>query len=298
MVTAVGNLVFFAADDAVSGVELWRSDGTDAGTQRVLDIQAGSGSSNPQSLAANTGTLYFQANDGSHGAELWKSDGTAAGTVLVKDIWPGPGGSGPYFISALSQSILFIAADPTGGFEPWISDGTEAGTQRLADIDPGYSSSYGGWATRVGPLAFFPAFDRANGMELWAVPASPRRAVLELAGTAQGGQVSANILGVGLGITTVAGQSSAQVAIALAAAINADATLIGMDVHAFASGGAVILGGAEQMYVGIYTTDPGLGGTASPPDQVPALGRSGHGLLALLLTAAALATGRRSWRTS
>ncbi|MEB3831575.1 ELWxxDGT repeat protein, partial [Phormidium sp. CCY1219] len=72
-------------DDGTNGFELWKSDGTAAGTVLVKDIRSGSGSSNPSNLTNINGTLYFGADDGTNGFELWKSDGTAAGTVLVKD---------------------------------------------------------------------------------------------------------------------------------------------------------------------------------------------------------------------
>ena len=87
--TTVGGTTYFAANDGVHGDELWKSNGTAAGTVLVADIDPGSGSSNPTDLTNVNGTLFFAANDGVHGNELWKSNGTAAGTVLVKDINPG-----------------------------------------------------------------------------------------------------------------------------------------------------------------------------------------------------------------
>ncbi len=95
--TAVGNTLFFQAYDGVNGSELWKSDGTAAGTV-LVDILPGSytSSSNPGGLTAVGNTLYFRANDRVNGRELWKSDGTAAGTVLVKDIRPGSSGSSTY----------------------------------------------------------------------------------------------------------------------------------------------------------------------------------------------------------
>ena len=79
--------LFFTANDGVSGNELWKSDGTAAGTVLVKDIYAGRHRLEPLGLVAVGGTLFFTANDGVNGTELWKSDGTAAGTVLVKDIY-------------------------------------------------------------------------------------------------------------------------------------------------------------------------------------------------------------------
>ncbi len=86
----VGTTELFAASDALHGVELWRSDGTAAGTYLVADIWPGTNGSFPTDLVAVYGKVFFNANDGAHGPELWASDGTAGGTYMVSDIWPGP----------------------------------------------------------------------------------------------------------------------------------------------------------------------------------------------------------------
>src|SRR6266571_4778448 len=89
--TDVNGTLFFAAEDPTNGRELWKSDGTAAGTVLVNDITPGSGGSGPDELTIVNGTLFFRAFDPTDGYELWKSDGTAAGTVLVNDIAPGSG---------------------------------------------------------------------------------------------------------------------------------------------------------------------------------------------------------------
>src|SRR5262249_37939179 len=136
--TAVGNQLFFSADDGVSGRELWKSDGTAAGTALVKDIGPGSGylgypyGSNTRNRVAAGGRLFFTANDGVHGTEFWKSDGTAAGTVLVKDINPGsaygfPSSSYPSSLTAVGGKVFFSADDGVSGRELWKSDGTADG---------------------------------------------------------------------------------------------------------------------------------------------------------------------------
>ncbi|HSK77590.1 MAG TPA: ELWxxDGT repeat protein [Thermoanaerobaculia bacterium] len=83
-----GGLVLFAASDGVSGLELWKSDGTEAGTVLVKDIYPGESGSQPFVLTAVEGRAYFSANDGVHGRELWVSDGTEDGTHLWKTSTP------------------------------------------------------------------------------------------------------------------------------------------------------------------------------------------------------------------
>ena len=95
--TAVGDTLFFNANGAYPyGYELWKSDGTEAGTVMVKEISPGYNQYNGGAsyLTAAGDTLYFAADDGIHGLELWKSDGTEAGTVMVKDLWPGNDSSG------------------------------------------------------------------------------------------------------------------------------------------------------------------------------------------------------------
>ncbi len=175
----VGGQVFFAPDDGVHGRELWRSDGTAAGTQLVKDIWPGdSGSISvfwPNHGAAElNGQLLFDSNDGVHGRELWRSDGTAAGTQLVKDIRPGPASADVRPRSAVNGVVLVQADDGVHGVELWRSDGTAAGTELLKDINPGAASA--AYACNrpcsintltVGNLAFLNPTDGVHGVELW-----------------------------------------------------------------------------------------------------------------------------------
>ena len=67
-----GSLYFAAEPTGVSqDTELWKSDGTAAGTVRVKDIRPGEPSSGPSAITSVNGAIYFRANDGSHGSELF-----------------------------------------------------------------------------------------------------------------------------------------------------------------------------------------------------------------------------------
>jgi ELWxxDGT repeat protein len=115
----VGGMLYFSADDMVNGVELWKSDGTAAGTVMVKDICPGSTGSSSLKLTDVGGTLYFSANDGTNGFELWKSDGTEAGTVMVKDINPSDASSSPNYLINIDGTLYFQANDGVYGAELW-----------------------------------------------------------------------------------------------------------------------------------------------------------------------------------
>ena len=143
LLTAVGNTLFFTANDGINGVELWKSDGTASGTVMVKDIASGM-SSSPTHLTAVGNTLFFTAHDGTHGYELWKSDGTSSGTMMVKDINSGAahGFSGRLTtFAAVGNTLYFQASDGTNGFELWKSDGTASGTMMVKDIKSGSGGS-------------------------------------------------------------------------------------------------------------------------------------------------------------
>ena len=130
-------LVASGTDPAITGTELWVTDGTTAGTSLLLNINAGPTGSYPDNMVAlGNGTVVFTALDDSHGRELWVTDGTLAGTSLLKDINVGGDGSSISEITALGNgTAVFSALDADHGVELWVTDGTVAGSHLLADID-------------------------------------------------------------------------------------------------------------------------------------------------------------------
>ena len=154
--------------------ELWKTDGTQAGTTLVKDVRPGAEGSVPSTLTGVNGTLYFCANDGINGAELWKSDGTPDGTVLVKDANPGAGnGCWPNFTYLTNANgVLYYAGDDgTNGVELWTSDGTASGTYMVTDVrSDGNSAPVA--PTVSGSHLFFVPYYAPFEKDLWALPLS------------------------------------------------------------------------------------------------------------------------------
>lgn len=161
--------VAFVGNDGTTGFELWRSDGTEAGTVVVADIVPGTDGSWPRHLASlGNGVVLFAAEHPTFGYELFRTDGTAAGTSVVRDLVTGVGSSVPDDFVVQDGVLYFSAWTREHGREAWRSDGTAAGTYQLTDVAPGPLSSSPSRFVRRGNRLFFTATDHVHGFELWA----------------------------------------------------------------------------------------------------------------------------------
>jgi ELWxxDGT repeat protein len=165
--TAINGSLVFSANDGTHGEQLWKSDGTAAGTSMVKDINTTTMGSHPNDFVPFNGAVYFAANDGVHGSELWRSDGTATGTTMVADINPGAAGSDPGYLTVFNGLLFFVANDGVHGSELWRSDGTATGTNMVADINPGSGGSNPYYLTVFDGALFFEATDGVDGEQLW-----------------------------------------------------------------------------------------------------------------------------------
>ncbi|MBL8829008.1 MAG: S8 family serine peptidase, partial [Planctomycetaceae bacterium] len=134
----LGNVAIYTAYHPDYGVELWRSDGTSAGTFLLNDIRPGGRTSTVSSLTVVGNQAFFSAITSPTGAELWATDGTLGGTRLVSDIYQGglisnsgiTGGLGssPFNLTNVNGTLYFSAFDGVNGTSLWKSDGTSSGT--------------------------------------------------------------------------------------------------------------------------------------------------------------------------
>jgi len=124
---------YFRGDDPLGGRELYRTDGTAAGTFRVKDLWPGVSSGTPLDLVTLNGALFFSATDGLTGRELWTSDGTENGTLNL-DLVPGVSGSDPVDLVVAGDLIHFGGRNAAGAIGWWTSDGTLPGTVELKPL--------------------------------------------------------------------------------------------------------------------------------------------------------------------
>jgi len=125
----IGSVAVFEAWTGTS-IQLWKTDGTAAGTVLVRDHFA------DRDLLPGFqrmgGFWYFVADDGVNGLELWRTDGTAGGTSLVADTSAGASDTTFHGLLASGSRIYFLAK--SGIHEGlWRSDGTAAGTALVKD---------------------------------------------------------------------------------------------------------------------------------------------------------------------
>ncbi|HZF10334.1 MAG TPA: ELWxxDGT repeat protein [Thermoanaerobaculia bacterium] len=164
-------VLYFSGWDPAHGSEVWRSDGTTAGTYRVTDVCPGRCDSQPGEIRAVGDLLYFSANDGFSGEELWVSDGLPGHERKVKDVCLGPCPSNPQGFAAAGGQVLF-SAQLGQRRQLWATDGTAAGTRRVATIcspaaNSGVCSVVPGSFLSVGNRALFEVFNVDGSADIW-----------------------------------------------------------------------------------------------------------------------------------
>src|SRR5262249_27741272 len=105
---------YFQADDGVSGPELWKTDGTAAGTTLVKDFVPGPGGAYP--IPCNVGGTLVILTTYPGGFELWQSDGTPSGTVPLQN---SPAAVSANWLTDVNGTLFYTADDGLHGTELW-----------------------------------------------------------------------------------------------------------------------------------------------------------------------------------
>lgn len=171
-------LYFGAGDPSTTGTELWRTDGTPGGTEMVIDILPGFGSSQPYRFILLNGILYFTIWQKTQ-AFLWRSDGTREGTFYK--FFSSNADNNTRFLFGKSilfnNKILFSGYDEAHGLELWVNDGTDEGTRLLKDLNPGTGHSNPNLYTLLGDKLIFVANDGTGG-KIWKSDGTPEGTVI------------------------------------------------------------------------------------------------------------------------
>ena len=161
----LGSAALFVASDKLSGEELWRSDGTAAGTWPVTDLcPSPLCTLNLQAFALTRRHFFFHAPDGSSRWQFWATDGTPAGTFQLTEPSVHAYGTGLPVGDVLYFNAS-VGGDEDSVEELWRSDGTPAGTWRVSEHSPQW------WAPMVafkGSVYFI-----GDELALWKTDGTP-----------------------------------------------------------------------------------------------------------------------------
>ncbi|AFE06968.1 flagellar hook-length control protein [Corallococcus coralloides DSM 2259] len=196
-VIALGDVVLFApSGTGTTEFDLWKSDGTEAGTVPVKDIAQGPASLLTTGFVRAGDTVFFGAL-GPAGDELWRTDGTAAGTWMVRDLQPGLDSAFPRELTAVGRTLYFAAQNDRMGHSLWKTDGTTEGTVLVAEFPRPDAGNHLFNLTALGDRLFFTTFV-PGGVALWrtdGTEASTRPVMIQSSKTFGG--TSAQLIPVG-----------------------------------------------------------------------------------------------------
>jgi ELWxxDGT repeat protein len=166
----LGDVALLATSDFDRNPQVWRSDGTVAGTfplKQHLTL--------PDELSPIGDRALFV--DGQN--PLWRTDGTPAGTRKVITLGGGFGSSTFLLeLTPVGRRVFFrVFGIASVGTELWVSDGTRRGTRVVRDIRPGPASSAPRKLTPHGDELLFLANDGVHGLQVWRTDSKGRRTV-------------------------------------------------------------------------------------------------------------------------
>jgi len=142
----LNGFLYFAANDGSKGRELWRTNGTEAGTALFADVRNGGTGSFPREFLVAMDKIFFKATSGSFGKELFVTDGTS--TTLFYDFYGGGnthnndglGQSNSHL--TLSDTALYLSAQTFDtGYELWRVDNISVANKPIWEIYPDLPAS-------------------------------------------------------------------------------------------------------------------------------------------------------------
>lgn len=159
---AVGESLFFVADDDIHGRELWVTDGTETGTRMVKDIRTVDRNS-PSYMTEHNGFLYFVIENDEGDEELWRSDGTETGTIRITDGSVDGMPTDPIELTTVGNDVFFSSNNKI-----WKTNESGDGVEIVKSFgDDTYANTKPKELIEFQGDLYFQAFDAVHRKELW-----------------------------------------------------------------------------------------------------------------------------------
>ncbi|RFS17519.1 3-coathanger stack domain-containing protein [Emticicia sp. C21] len=175
-IVKMNNLMYFIRQTYAGEFELWKSNGSTEGTEKIKTILASSLYSNggimvrilPAASKIYMVFSYFINSPFENITQHWVSDGTTAGTVNMNTLNPNfSTGSVSNQLAVVGDTYYFTGYDSVNGFELWKSNGTSAGTLPVKNINKTIASSNPAQFVALNNNVYFSADDVKYGREIW-----------------------------------------------------------------------------------------------------------------------------------
>ena len=164
--------LYFKAEHVVYGREWWMTNGTEAGTQILIDLVLGErdGTLGGQDFLKVGAGVIFPGK-----ANLWLTDGTEIGTTTFPKPDYFQGGKNPVLLGVFNDEVIFQKTDESN--ELFITDIDNRKVQKLANIeirrDNGRISSCENCHSVLDSVFLFAGKDSLSGWELWRTNGTP-----------------------------------------------------------------------------------------------------------------------------
>lgn len=175
-IVKANNLIYFIKQTFAGEFELWKSDGSTAGTEKIKSILTPPANPNggvdvrilPGASRVYIQLSYFANSPFENITQHWVSNGTTAGTINIQSLNPGfSTGAFTNQLAVIGDTYYFSAYDAANGFELWKTNGTSMGTLVVKNVNKNIASSEPKQFVALNNDVFFSANDIKYGREVW-----------------------------------------------------------------------------------------------------------------------------------
>jgi ELWxxDGT repeat protein len=166
--------------------QLWRTDGTPAGTQSISTMRI-----DPTSLTAINNRVFFSATEIVFGKQPWVSNGTSSGTQRLQLINGTDDTSAPAALTPFGGQLYFFASANGRDVALWSTRGTDSTTTLVKIVGDTLFGSAPTSFGECGGLLYFSAYGGANA-SLWRSDGTEGGTAIVAANPAGGAACSAN----------------------------------------------------------------------------------------------------------